>query len=401
MTTPDAAPPAFPMFVSVEEARTLLRQLLPERQTETVALASAFGRTLAADLVAKVSHPSATESALDGIACREADTLRASREQPVRLRLIGESRAGLAFAGTVGPGEAVRIYTGAPLPQGADAICPVEQLQDDGDGILLLRPASPSDVRQEGGDFTAGETVLHAGARLTPARVALAAALGHAEVPTLKPLRVAVMSTGDEVIEPGQPLGAGQVYNSNAYGLLGLLREAGCEAALLPAAPDSPEALEEALAGIGGADVLLTSGGVSMGKYDFVRDLLIQEGQVSFWKVRMRPGGPAMLGGWKGLPVFGLPGNPVSSLVVFQVIVRPALTGQPLSSLRLRAGTPFRGLADKTAFWRAEVRGSQVFDYGKQGSGVLRSLSDAGALVVMPEGGAAAVGDEVDVVLLD
>lgn len=402
MTIPHTAPPAFPMFVSVDEALALLRELLPERRTETVALASAFGRSLAADLVARVSHPSATESALDGIACREADTLGASPEQPLRLRLIGESRAGLAFAGAVGAGEAVRIYTGAPLPEGADAICPVEQLQEDGDGdgVRLLRPAFPGDVRQEGGDFKAGETVLRAGALLTPARVALAAALGHAEVPTLKPLRVAVMSTGDEVIEPGAPLKPGQVYNSNAYGLLGMLREAGCEAILLPAAPDSPGALERALAGIGGADILLTSGGVSMGKYDFVRDLLIQEGKVSFWKVRMRPGGPAMLGGWKGLPVFGLPGNPVSSLVVFQVIVRPALTGQPLSTLRLRAGTPFRGLADKTAFWRAEVRGSQVFDYGKQGSGVLRSLSDAGALVVIPEGGAAQVGDEVDVVLM-
>ncbi|TSA87721.1 molybdopterin molybdotransferase MoeA [Deinococcus detaillensis] len=388
------------MFVSVEEARTLLSALLPERETEHVPLSLAYGRTLAADLIAKVSHPSATESALDGIACRGADTLSASRETPVRLRLIGESRAGQAFAGEVGAGEAVRIYTGAPLPDGADAICPVEQLQDAGDDIVLLRPALSGDVRHEGGDFRTGETVLRAGVRLTPSRVALAAALGHAEVPTLRPLKVAVMSTGDEVVEPGLPLTAGQVYNSNAYGLLGMLQEAGCEAVLLPAAPDSPEALELALTSIGGADVLLTSGGVSMGKYDFVRDLLIEGGQVSFWKVRMRPGGPAMLGGWRGLPVFGLPGNPVSSLVVFHVIVRPALTGQPLSTLRLRAGTPFRGLADKTAFWRAEVRGAEVFDYAKQGSGVLRSLSEAGALVVMAEGGSAEVGDEVDVVLM-
>ncbi len=389
------------MFVSVDQARALLAELLPERQLQTVALRLAFGHTLAADLTAKVSHPSATESALDGIACREADTLGASAEAPARLRLIGESRAGAAFTGVVGAGEAVRIYTGAPLPMGADAICPVEQLQDDGPDIVLRRAASPGDVRREGGDFRAGETVLRAGMRLTPSRVALAAALGYAEVPTLRPLRVAVMSTGDEVIEPGAPLRAGQVYNSNAYGLVGMLEDAGCEAALLPAAPDSPQALEDAIAGIGGADVLLTSGGVSMGKYDFVRDLLIEQGKVSFWKVRMRPGGPAMLGGWKGLPVFGLPGNPVSSLVVFHVIVRPALTGQPLTTLRLRAATPFRGLSDKAAFWRATIRGGQVFDYGQQGSGVLRSLSDAGALVIIPEGGSAQAGDEVDVVLMD
>ena len=388
------------MFVSVDEARALLGELLPERQSETVPLRRAYGRTLAADLVALVSHPSATESALDGIACREADTLTASKATPTRLRLIGESRAGAAFAGSIGAGQAIRIYTGAPLPAGTDAICPVEQLRDDGEDVLLLRPAAPGDVRQEGGDFKAGETVLRAGVRLTPSRVALAAALGHAEVPTLRPLKVAVMSTGDEVVEPGQPLEPGQVYNSNAYGLIGMLEEAGCQAVLLPAVPDSPSALEEALASIGGADVLLTSGGVSMGKYDFVRDLLIHQGKVSFWKVRMRPGGPAMLGGWKGLPVFGLPGNPVSSLVVFHVIVRPALTGQALTVLRLRAATPFRGLSDKTAFWRAEIRGGEVHDYGKQGSGVLRSLSDAGALVIVPEGGAAAVGDEVEVVLM-
>lgn len=392
--------PTFPMFVSVDQARTLLGALLPARVVERVPLRFAYGRTLAADLVAKVSHPSVTESALDGIACRAADTLAASSATPVRLRLVGESRAGKAFVGEVGAGEAVRIYTGAPLPAGADAICPVEQLQESGDDIVLLRSASMGDVRHEAGDFQAGETVLRSGVRLTPSRVALAAALGYAEVPTLKPLKVAVMSTGDEVIEPGQPLSAGQVYNSNAYGLLGMLEEAGCETALLPAAPDSPEALELALASIGGADVLLTSGGVSMGKYDFVRDLLIEGGQVSFWKVRMRPGGPAMLGGWRGLPVFGLPGNPVSSLVVFQVIVRPALTGQPLSTLRLKAGTPFRAVPDKTAFWRAEVRSNQVFDYAKQGSGVLRSLSEAGALVIMPEGSSAEVGDEVEVVLM-
>lgn len=378
----------------------MLAALLPAPGTETVPLAQARGRTLAADLPARVSHPSATESALDGIAAREADTLIASPTSPVRLRVVGESRAGVPFSSTVSPGECVRIYTGAPLPAGADAICPVEQLTDEGaDHVLLARPASPADVRHEGGDFRAGEVVLQAGQLLTSPRVALAAALGHAEVPVRR-LRVALLSTGDEVIEPGQLLQPGQVYDSNRYGLHAMLEECGCDVLPLGHAPDSPEALQDIIAGAGGADVLLTSGGVSMGRYDFMRDLLIERGRVAFWKVRMRPGGPALLGGWNGFPVFGLPGNPVSSLVVFHVIVRPALTGQPVGTLRLRAATPFRGLPDKTAFWRGVLQGGEVHDYGKQGSGVLRSLSDANALVVVPEGGVVRAGDDVDVILL-
>ncbi len=393
--------PDFPMFVSVAEARQMLAALLPALETEWVGVGQGYGRTLAQPLAALVSHPSATESALDGIACRAADTLGASASAPAHLQLTGESRAGVPFAGEVGPGQCIRIYTGAPMPAGADAIAPVEQLIDDGpDAVLVQRPASPADVRPEGGDFRAGEEVMPAGLRLTAPRLALAAALGHARLPVRRRLRVALLSTGDEVIEPGQPLLPGQVYDSNRIGLSAMLEECGCEVLPLGHAADSPGALQAAIDSIGGADLLLTSGGVSMGKYDFMRDLLIVQGRVSFWKVRMRPGGPALLGGWNGLPVFGLPGNPVSSLVVFHVIVRPALTGQPVQTLRLRAGTAFRGLPDKVAFWRANIVGGEVHDYGKQGSGVLRSLSEAGALVVVPEGGSVAAGDEVDVVLL-
>ena len=393
------------MNISVPEARQMLADLLPAPQPETVPVGEATGRYLYSDLEAKVSHPSATESALDGIACREADTLSASQSGPLRLKVVGESRAGVPFAGSVGAGECVRIYTGAPVPEGADAICPVEQLEDvqpEGEGetdVLLLRPASRGDVRAEGGDFRAGEVVLRAGQRLTPARLALAVSLGHAEVSVRRRLRVAVLSTGDEVREPGSVLLPGQVYDSNRYGLSAMIREAGADVIDLGHSPDSPEVLAGLIDGAGGADVLLTSGGVSMGKYDFMRDLLLEQGRVSFWKVRLRPGGPAMLGGWRGLPVFGLPGNPVSSLVVFQVIVRPALTGEQPFTLRLRAATPFRAIPDKTAYWRGNIQGGGVSDYGKQGSGVLRSLSDTGALVIVPEGQPVDIGDEVEVML--
>lgn len=400
MPSPVPANPDFPMNISVPEARQMLTDLLPAHRGETVPVGEAAGRYLYADLEAKVSHPSATESALDGVACREADTLSASKEIPLRLKVVGESRAGVPFAGRVGAGECVRIYTGAPVPQGADAICPVEQLHDDGEtAVLLLRPASRGDVRAEGGDFQVGEVVLLAGQRLTPARLALAVSLGHAEVPVRRKLRVAVLSTGDEVREPGSVLLPGQVYDSNRYGLSAMIREAGADVIDLGHSPDSPEVLAGLIDGAGGADVLLTSGGVSMGKYDFMRDLLLEQGRVSFWKVRLRPGGPAMLGGWRGLPVFGLPGNPVSSLVVFQVIVRPALTGEQPFTLRLRAATPFRAIADKAAYWRGNIQGGTVSDYGKQGSGVLRSLSDTGALVIVPEGHPVEIGDEVEVML--
>ncbi|SMB90007.1 molybdopterin molybdochelatase [Deinococcus hopiensis KR-140] len=389
------------MHVGVQEARELLAALLPVPGAERVPLREARGRVLAVDLPALVSHPSATESALDGVAARAEDTDQATPGAPARLRVVGESRAGLAFAGRVGSGECVRIYTGAPMPPGADAICPVEQLAEDGpDHVLLQRPARREDVRHEGGDFRTGEVVLRSGVRLTPSRLALAAALGHPQVPVLRRVRVALLSTGDEVIEPGRPLHPGQVYDSNSAGLGAMLEDCGCEVLPLGHAPDRPEALAEVIAGVGGADVLLTSGGVSMGRYDFMRDLLVQQGRVAFWKVRMRPGGPALVGGWHGLPVVGLPGNPVSSLVVFHVIVRPVLTGQPLETLKFRAATPFRGLPDKTAFWRGVVRGGEVRDYGQQGSGVLRSLSEANALVIVPEGGQVEVGQEVEVALL-
>lgn len=221
--------------------------------------------------------------------------------------MIGESRAGAAFGGTVGAGECVRIYTGAPLPAGADAICPVEQLSDDGpDGVLLRRPASPADVRVEGGDFRTGEVVLHAGQLLTAPAGAGGGPRARAAERAAPPAGRAALHRGRG--RPARPaLTAGQVYDSNSVGLHAMLLEAGCEVLPLGHAPDSPQALQAAIDAAGGADVLLTSGGVSMGKYDFMRDLLVEQGRVSFWKVRMRPGGPAILGGWNGLPCSACP----------------------------------------------------------------------------------------------
>ncbi|MDO4262807.1 MAG: molybdopterin molybdotransferase MoeA [Deinococcus sp.] len=397
------SPAQFAQFVTLEEAQAAVRAALRQPGTEWVAPEEAFGRRLAGPLHAEVAHPSATESALDGIAARAADALAASVQAPVTLRVVGESRAGQPFGGEVKAGECVRIYTGAPLPPGADAICPVEQLEfaPSGAAVRLLSPARTGDVRHLGDDFAPGDELLAAGACLTPARVALAVAGGHARLPVLRRWRVALLSTGDEVKAPGTPLAAGEVYDSNRYGLRGLLQDCGAEVLDLGHAPDDVGELAARLDAVGGADLLLTSGGVSMGRYDFMRDLLLERGEVTFWKIRLRPGGPTLLGRWNGLSVLGLPGNPVSSLVVFELLVRPALTGQGLRTVRLRAGAPFGHAGQKVAFWRGELRGGEVVPYPKQSSGVLRSLSDARVLVRVGPGQAVAAGDEVEVLWLD
>lgn len=392
--------PDFPMFVSVSEARKMLAALLPDPGQEEVPLAGARGRALAAPLAALVSHPTATESALDGIAAQEEDTLSAAPASPVRLRVVGRAAPGHLLRERLAPASASASTRALLSHRAPTQSAPSSNSQTTAKSTSSSPdPPAPATCGPRAGTSGWARRCWRR-ASPSPPRVALAAALGHARVPVRRRLRVALLSTGDEVVEPGGPLSPGQVYDSNRYGLHAMLEECGCEVVPLGHAPDSPQALQEVVGRAGGADVLLTSGGVSMGRYDFMRDLLIEHGRVAFWKVRMRPGGPALLGGWNGLPVFGLPGNPVSSLVVFHVIVRPALTGQPVQTLRLRAGTPFRTLPDKTAFWRATIRDGQVYDYPKQGSGVLRSLSDTGALVVVPEGVRVEAGDDVDVVLL-
>ena len=342
---------------------------------------------------------------MDGIACKLADAQTA----PVTLKLVGESRAGLGFAGILQEGECVRIYTGAPVPAGADAICKVEDLSIQGDQVTLRSAARSQDIRKLGSDFKTGQVGLQAGDVLSPARLALAASMGHNTVPVYQKLRVGILSTGDEIIEAGQPLLPGQVYDSNRYGLYALLLELGLEPVLLPHATDD---LQQIKANLHGAnlDLLLTSGGVSMGNYDLVRDLLFDEGEVKFWKINLRPGGPALCGVWQGLPVLGLPGNPVSALVVFEVLFKPAIyqllgrTDAAHRTLRARALTPFKAVPFKTAYWRALLQfedGEAVVQDGNAPlSNMLRGLAQANALVVVEPGEGVHAGGKATVIWL-
>ncbi len=396
-----------------EALELLLAHAEPIGALEEVPLEAALGRVLGADLAARVDHPDCDNTAVDGYAARAADTQGATRERPVRLRLIGEAPAGRPFPGRVGPGEAVAVYTGAPLPEGADAVVRVEETARDGDTVLLYAPASAKDIRPRAEDLEQGQVYLRKGEVLSPGKVGLAAAMGYPRLPVVRRPRVGLLVTGDEVVEPGEALPYGGVYNANRYAIGALVREAGGEVVYLGKAGDDREALKARLASAGRLDLLLTSGGVSMGAYDLVRRLLEEEGRVHFWRVLIRPGGPLLFGEWRGVPLLGLPGNPVSSMVTFFLFGRPFLfrllgrVDAPHQRVRAVAETPFKSAGTRTAFWRgvleyapASPGGFRVRSVGNQSSGVLRSMSEANALVVVPPGRAVAAGEVVEAILL-
>jgi molybdopterin molybdotransferase len=380
--------------------------------SEEVPLDLASGRVLAADLAAKADHPNVDDASLDGVACRAVDAAEASDAAPRALRLIGESAAGRPFDGRVGPGEAIRIQTGAAMPDGADAIVPVERLRDDGDRVSLFAPASRDAVRPRGQDVRRGDVGLRAGRRMDAGAIALAAAMGHATVPVRSVLRVGVLTGGDEVVAPGGELAPGEVFDANGPALRALVRAAGAEPVPLPHASDAAGALEAALVDARPLDLLLTCGGISMGRYDRVRDLLHARGRIVFRKVRLKPGGPATFAHVDDRAWLALPGNPVSASVTFLTLARTWLdraagaTGPLPFERRLpaRAGAPLRAAGGKTTLLRVVLdrdgEGLVARPAGNQNSGVVRTLADADALAIVPEHAELAPGDPVEVVPL-
>jgi molybdopterin molybdotransferase len=380
--------------------------------SERVALEHAIGRTLAADVASLCDHPNVDDASLDGIACRAADTTGASDEAPVRLALIGESAAGRPFDGVVGSGQAVRIQTGAALPEGADAIVPVERLEDDGDGVRVHEPGRTSAVRPKGQDVQVGDIGLEAGRRVDAAAVALAAAMGHERLEVRRPLRVAIVTGGDEVVPPGRPLAPGQVYDANGPLLAALVRAAGAEPTVVQRVGDAEGALDAVLEQVRDADLLLTCGGISMGRYDRARDLIRERGRVIFRKVLLKPGGPATFAYLDDLPWLALPGNPVSAAVTFLALGRAWLdraggrTG-PLpvqQRLAARAGAPLRAAGPKTTLLRVTGRWEEgryvVRPAGDQTSSVVRTLALADALAVVPGGARLEPGDRLEAIPL-
>lgn len=397
--------------ISLEDAlEVVLGKALALESSQETPLISALGRTLGADLTAKVNHPDADDTSLDGYACLEADAHSAAVGNPVRLKVIGTSPAGNPFKGTLQHGEAVQVFTGTPVPKGADAVIRVEDTLREEEYVWLMRPASSADIRRKGDDLQQGSTYLHKGDLLTPGRIGLAAAMGYPSVPTVPRPKVGIISTGDEVVEPGEPLPYGGVYNSNSYSIAGLVLEAGGEPVMLGKVSDNIDGLRGQLLRAGKLDLLLTSGGVSMGEHDIVRQMLEREGQIHFWKVRIQPGGPFLFADWEGMTLMGLPGNPVSAMVIFLLFGRPFLfkllsrTDPPFTVIKAVTDTPFSSNPTKQVYRRAVLGWKEgryhVSSTGNQSSGVLRSMAVGNALVVLAAGKSVSAGDVVEVIPL-
>ena len=409
MTTSPSAARVAKRLLTVDEALERILARVAPLPARTLDLADTLGAVLAEDVVADRDVPPFRNSAMDGYAVRGEDVATA----PVRLRVTGAVAAGGLPEGTLGSGEAVRIMTGAPMPEGADTVVRVEDTREVGAAVeITVATARGTSVRAAGEDVRSGSTVLATGRLLRPAEIGVLAALGHARVRVTATPRVAVLSTGDELVELDAPLGPGRIRDANRYSLGAAVRAAGCEPWPLGIARDTADDLRRALASASAADAIVTSGGVSVGDHDHVKPVVESMGTMDFWSIAIRPGRPLAFGelGPRRTPIFGLPGNPVSALLTFELFVRPALLrlAGRTSVHRPRARAVLVEDVEKPAGLRFFARGvhdaaaGTVRTTGPQGSGILTSMALANCLIDLPEtADRADAGSEVTVILTD
>lgn len=394
---------------SVEEARAAILGAARPTPGEVVPLEHAVGRVpVVRRFTSRVAVPPFDNSAMDGFALRAADA-------PGELRVVGEVAAGSAGGLQVGPGAAVRIMTGAPVPPGADAVAPVEEVEERGDRVIVAAVERGAHVRMAGGDTPAGADVTLPDAPLSAAGVAVLASIGIGEVEVHRPPRVAILSTGDELRAPGEELGPGQIHDANAASLAAATVEAGGVPDVLERAPDEERQIARILLGsLAMADLVVASGGVSVGRHDHVRGVIERNGSLELWRVRMQPGKPLAFGrlGRLRRPVIGLPGNPVSALVTFELFVRPlirAMLGLPGSGRLVVPAVAAERIAkdpDRRAYLRVTLRREgdatlSAHRAGGQASNQLRPLAAANGLLVVPEGEPAAeAGTTYDAVVI-
>lgn len=395
-------------MISVEEARRRILDGFAPLPAEQVSLANALGRVLVHDIASRRTQPPSAVSAMDGYAVRAGDVADA----PVALQIIGQAPAGGAYGGIVGAGECVRIFTGGPVPRGADAIVIQEDTDADGDRVTV-KAAVPEGhyIRPAGLDFSAGEICLKAGRILSARDIGLAAAMNVPWLMVHRRPRVAILATGDEVVMPGDPLGPNQIVSSNGLSLGAFVQARGGTPVQLGIAPDNRDALAAMAAGARGADLLVTTGGVSVGEHDLVHSVLSEAGlELDFWRIAMRPGKPLLFGRIGDTPVLGLPGNPVSSLICAIVFMVPALdrmqgvatVARPRHTVRL--AVPLRQNDEREDYLRATLSYDgepRVTPFSRQDSSMVSRLAQADCLIVRaPHAPPADAGETVEILPL-
>ena len=397
-----------PYFIEVEEALKICFRTKIQTETELTGLDASYQRILATDLHSLVNDPPFDNSAMDGFAMRYKDTTN----PPSTLEIIGTIQAaGQEDNITVGPGQAVRIMTGAPMPKGADSILQVELTSSDDSSVTLQKEGMKHFIRKQGENLTKGQVALKAGTFLTPSRIGLCATMGHNSIPVVKRLRVAIISTGDELKQPGDKLERGEIYESNSFGLAGLVKWLGHHPVRMHCVGDTLDSLRESLnTAAEDCDLILTSGGVSMGEWDLVRKIMEDEGDIHFWRVKLRPGSPPLFGLWKDTPIFGLPGNPVSSHVVFRILVGPWIRNATSATgpIEVRAfaklATTVKPTKDSLTLRRVTIEtteeGLVAHQKIHQGSGNLASIAYSEGMAVLQPEREYSIGDMVEVMII-
>ena len=397
-------------MISVTEARARILEPLRATPAETVALANAWGRVLATPVVARLTQPPVDVSAMDGYAVRAADATLGAK-----LRVAGAAPAGHPYPGTVEAGEAVRLFTGSVVPQGADAILLQEDAVRTDDVVEVREACTPArHIRRAGQDFAQGDVLLQPGRRLGARDIGLAAAGNHPWLTVHRRPQIAILATGDEIAMPGEPIVSGGIVSSNSHAIASLVRAGGGEPVLLPVVPDDRNAIAAVVDSLGGIDMLVTTGGASVGEHDLVQAALAERGfELNFWKVAMRPGKPLIAGRVAGTPVLGLPGNPVSALICAALFLLPSLDvlgGLTAAAPRteravLGVGVPQNDVrADHLRATLTIAAGGLLVatPFSRQDSGMLSLLARADALILRaPHAPALAEGDEVEVIRLD
>ena len=402
--------PETPYFVSYPEALKILENHPLHLSTEFVHLDDGFNRILSKDLESKVDDPRFDNSSMDGFAFRHEDSLQ---PQPI-LSIVQTVQAGSKqISKPITEGQAARIMTGAPIPTGANAILPIERCKVDEENstVLLTEEGKKHFIRKRGENLSKGQIALMKGAHLTPSSIGLCATMGYGEIPVFRQAKIGILSTGDELQLPGEKLNKNEIYESNSFGLAGLVKWSGHTAKRYDSVVDSLHELRIKLdTAADECDLILTSGGVSMGDWDLVRKIMEEEGDIKFWRVKIRPGSPPLFGYWKGTPIFGLPGNPASSHVVFRMLVAPYLRastgGGGIQERRVRVQLAESFKSDENFLVirriKVDVSGDQLQAYstGYQGSGNLNSLVLADALTLLEPGHSGEKGTWCEALLL-